>query len=162
MQRALACVARQNQLLVRGTGSLDEYQIAPPRGATIPLRHRQSLRLDLSHSFLAVDTRRSGDARWRLTTTSYYYAFQTAEGAELLAYHWHPHVPGRPETHLHLGPASGAVALLREAHLAAGRLSLEEVLLLAIAEFGVEPVHDGWLAALEAGRDAYREARSWA
>jgi hypothetical protein len=162
LQRALACVAIANQQVFYELPQAEGRSIRPARDSNVSLQHSFLSQLELGHRFLVVDNDQPCRGRWRVVITEYHFSFLTRDSIEVISYHWHPHVPGRPEPHLHLGQASGAVALLREAHLAAGRLSLEEVLLLAIGEFGVEPVHDGWRAALEAGRDAYREERSWA
>jgi hypothetical protein len=68
------------------------------------------------------------------------------EGPEIVAYHWHP---GRRSPidfpHLHLGAGSGVDREeLHKAHLPTGRVELEDVLLMAIQEFGVRPRREDW------------------
>jgi hypothetical protein len=81
----------------------------------------------------------------------------------VFSYQWHP--GGRsPVTwpHLHLGAgAEVGRTELASAHLPTGRVSIEEVLRLAITELGVEPLRDDWREVLERTQAAYETWRTW-
>jgi hypothetical protein len=54
---------------------------------------------------------------WKVRTEAYYYALHDPDARELVAYHWHPDVPGpdagrRP--HLHLGAGAEVGSMLRK------------------------------------------------
>jgi hypothetical protein len=70
------------------------------------------------------------------------YAYRVADEAdvEILAFHWHPWEPGYEDPHVHLSYGAGALRdELQRAHLPTGQVSLQEFLLFAIRDFGVEP-----------------------
>jgi hypothetical protein len=96
---------------------------------------------------------------WKVSTAAYIYALHVASEL-LLAYHWHP--AGRSaatRSHLHLVPG---VDLLQRVHLPTGRVALEQVLQLAIAELDVRPRRGDWSSVLESTQAAFEEWRSWA
>lgn len=87
---------------------------------------------------------------WEVSPFGYLYALKEPEGREILAYHWHP---GRRSPidfpHLHLGAGSGVSRdELQKAHIPTNRVELEDVLALAIREFGVRPRRDDWAEIL--------------
>jgi hypothetical protein len=140
-------VSARNQVIVahRGDGL---YVARPPANGLVPLRHRMLVALEMSFEFRVVD---ADDADgWRVVPVKHIYTLLAPDEQELIAFHWHPEVPGRPDPHLHLGRASQAVGLLRESHIPASNISLEEVLGYAIRELRVEPVRDDWAAILAA------------
>jgi hypothetical protein len=94
----------------------------------------------------------SGEEFMRRWDAGYYYALRELEGSEIVAYHWHP---GRRSPidfpHLHLGAGSGiGREELQKAHVPTGRVDLEDVLLMAIREFGVRPRREDWARILGA------------
>ena len=80
-----------------------------------------------------------------------------SHGRELAGWHWHPggSSPWR-QPHLHV--AGGRFG---ECHLPTGRVSLEEVLRLLLAELDVRPLRDDWPAVLDEVEAAFREWRTW-
>lgn len=78
---------------------------------------------------------------------------------EILAYQWHPQ--GRSSVtwlHVHLGPAAGDLwRPLSRAHLPTGRIAVQDVLRLAIRDFGVPPRRADWAAVLERTRRTLEE-----
>lgn len=101
---------------------------------------------------------------WKVETIAYYYALEAESGREILAYHWHPDT-GFPVTtpHMHLGPeAAVGHQLLAQSHLPTGRISMEDVLRLAITDFHVEPNRPDWEDVLAGTQAAYFTWRTWA
>lgn len=90
------------------------------------------------------------------------YRVEEEEVGEILAYHWDPETSSTHLPHLHLGPAARVGAqLLHRAHIYTGRIAIEDVLLLAIEEFGVKPLRDDWRTVLMSGRAQFHRWRSW-
>jgi hypothetical protein len=85
---------------------------------------------------------------YRVTTTAYYYSLFDSDEREIIAYHWHPHGDiAFPHLHICAGARIGR-ADLRDAHIPTGRIALEDLLRMAITEFGVVPRRDDWREAL--------------
>lgn len=82
--------------------------------------------------------------RWRVATTGYIYSLDDANLQEIVAYHWHPDRRSPiTEPHLHLGPgARVGYDRLHRAHIPTGHITIQDVLLLAINDLGVEPLID--------------------
>jgi hypothetical protein len=146
LQRAISCVT-PSVIAVRsaagyGVGSEHALALGVPEavrlaGTDIALSVR---------AYASVVEREEGSAAWRVGLSSYFYTLRDAQGPEIIAYHWHP--GGRSPIdfpHLHLGAGSGVGRdELQKAHLPTGRVELEDVLLMAIREFGVRPWRDDW------------------
>lgn len=88
---------------------------------------------------------------WVVQLTAYGYELLDDQDRELLAYQWHPQ--GRSAVtwpHVHLGPATGDLwRPMSRAHLPAGRIAVQDVLRLAIRDFGVPPRRANWEAVLD-------------
>jgi hypothetical protein len=148
-QRALSTVTIGNQTIVRPRQD-GAFVALPPgeRDRSVAVRHPSVALVGFEYVFRVNETRARGRDRWQVVVQRYYYALLTRERREIIAFHWHPGVPGRPEPHLHLGVASEASTLLRAAHIPASIITLHEVLRFAIRELGVEPLRPGWEALL--------------
>ncbi len=95
--------------------------------------------------------------RWHVSTTAYYYRLARTD-AELLSWHWHPSA-GVSYPHMHV---SGEVPpLTRRMHLPSGRVSIESVLRLLLAEWGVPPRRDDWSQVLGDAESGFLEHRRW-
>jgi len=108
--------------------------------------------LSLSVQVFARVSEQAGQAPWTVSPFGYSYALRESQGPEILAYHWHP---GRrspiDSPHLHLGAGSGVGREeLQKAHIPTGRVELEDVLLMAIREFGVRSRREDWEEILSA------------
>lgn len=88
---------------------------------------------------------------WSTAVVAYSYVLLGEQGLEICAYQWHP--AGRSHVkhpHLHVGRgAMGNVTTfgprgLHRIHFPTKHVELEDVLRLAITEFGVEPRRDDW------------------
>jgi hypothetical protein len=89
---------------------------------------------------------------------SYYYALEDPEGREIL-YHWHPQGLSTvtfPHVHIRAG-GQLADTSIDEAHFPTGRVALEDVLRLAIREFGVSPRRVDWEEVLDSSQSAYED-----
>ncbi|HUG14572.1 MAG TPA: hypothetical protein VMM78_06090 [Thermomicrobiales bacterium] len=92
-----------------------------------------------------------------MSVTSYLYVLEFRNGTEIVAYHWHPESPSEAaEPHLHIGSAAARADSavrpreLHKVHFPTGPVALEQVLRLAISEFGVAPRGADWDAVLRA------------
>jgi hypothetical protein len=90
-----------------------------------------------------------------ISVVGYGYTLLHDSGAEIVSYQWHPRTPESvPFPHVHFGPASvrpdSAVRPgdLHKVHFPTGYVSLEEVIRLAIVEFGVNPRRGDWATIL--------------
>jgi hypothetical protein len=94
----------------------------------------------------------------------YIYAFSLPgrDNHPFLAYHWHPSVPDIPYPHLHVGIMSmESSPLTPRTHVPTGLVALEQVLRLAITQFGVQPLRDDWARILDETQALHEEYRAW-
>jgi len=189
LQQALSCISR-TVLLVSAGGYGEVAPDHRPHTLTLAdrttaLGGASRLALSLDHHYQI--TRAEGGAVYRVTTAAYFYALDDvadpgAVAREILAYHWHPDVRladgtriAYPHLHINRGairldiadgvriaPASNLLrADLAKAHLPTRRIALEDVVRLAIEQFGVEHLRGDWDAALRASRESFRRERTW-
>lgn len=83
---------------------------------------------------------------WEIATVAYVYRLTAAEaeGAperEIVEYHWHPWVADVSFPHLH---ATDAPARTSRLHFPTGYVTLQDVLTLAMREFGVRANRSDW------------------
>lgn len=156
LQRALECVT--DAVLVVQKGGY--HPVGQPHGAALhgglpaAIGRGKTLHLLVYLQYHISDDRETVPG-WLVRPLGYVFALSDYAKRALLAYHWHPGGGSRvtwPHLHVYdalLSPSS----LLSKAHLPTGRVALEDVLRLAIAEFGVEPRrrHQGdWDEVLDA------------
>ena len=189
LQQALSCASRTVLLVSTGgyhestaTGHAHSLTLAE-RPVALSGPSRIALSVDHHYGIVRADDR----ARFRITTAAYYYALRDvadpgAVAREILAYHWHPDVrleDGTLITYPHLHVNRGAVRLdiadgvridpnrnllrpdLALAHLPTRRIALEDMIRLAIEQFGVTPLRADWDTTLRASREAFRRERTW-
>lgn len=89
------------------------------------------------------------------------------DGHEIIAYHWHPNqtdpggrVVAFPHLHLRYGAQVGRKQL-QKAHLPTGRVAVEDLLRIAITEFGVSPLRNDWEDILGNTQSLYEKWRTW-
>ncbi len=151
LQRAISCVT-PSVLTARSAGGYgpdSEHLLTLGSGEPVRMAGIAEVSLWLRH-FARVAEHEGLQGPWRADTTGYYYSILDGEGREVIAYHWHP---GRRSPinfpHLHLGSGSGVSRNeLQKAHIPTGRVELEDVLAMAIREFGVRPRRDDWAEIL--------------
>lgn len=127
-----------------------------------PLRGPHDLSLSVAQRYRIIEFE-GPRGPWKVTTVAYAYVLQRGRGQEVFAYHWSPAGPGRVRRpHVHLGPgAEVGFEPLSGAHLATGRIALEDVLRLAIEELAVEPLRDDWSDVLDLTQAGYEDWRTW-
>jgi hypothetical protein len=160
MQRALTCVTYA-QVYVRSAQPAELQALAVSEdpialGTTGGPDTRLSLSVQQQYQIVRHDDPDRGP--WKVATRGYMYELANANGQELLAYHWHPLGQSRwrgPHLHVSEGRMAGF-------HLPSGRVSLEELLRLLLAEVGVRPLRPDWQAVLDETEDAFRRYRTWA
>lgn len=131
------------------------------RGDPVRLKGKARITLTVLQQYRLIEDVESGRGPWRVATAAYYYTLGIESGPEILGYHWHP-FSGVSLPHLHLSAGSGVSRdELQKAHLPTGRIALEQVVRLAIAEFGVEPLRSDWDEVLTEEQQRFEELRSW-
>jgi hypothetical protein len=189
LQQALSCVSR-TILLASADGYRDFDPDRRPHTLTLAdvtttLGGASRLALSLDHHYRIA--RLESGAVYRVTTAAYFYSLDDVADPgtavrEILAYHWHPDVRladgtqiAYPHLHINRGalrldisdgvriaPASNLLrADLAAAHLPTRRSALEDVIRLAIEQYGVEPLRGDWDAALRASRESFHRERTW-
>lgn len=99
---------------------------------------------------------------WKVSTLAYYHSLEDEDGREIVAYQWHPEQGSIDFPHLHIGTGVGAsLGSVHKYHFPTGRVSLEDVLRLAIREFQVQPVRADWEEVLRETQAAYEAWRTW-
>lgn len=149
LQRALSCVTAA--VLARSPAAPSGTRgLLLNRGQPAALPGSPSLWLDVE---LRYETRQVGTGRaWDAEVGGYIYSVQTADRAELLAYHWHPTTISRVTVpHLHVGGVIHDV-ISHRTHLPTGHVLLEDVVRLVIEEFRVPPRRADWPNVLDVAR----------
>ncbi len=146
LRRVVSCVT-PGVLNVRGGYHPSEkpHSAIIGDGRPVRLAGPGQLSLRMVHHYRVVKD--SGErGRWKVNTAAYYYVLDDRNGQEIISYHWHPESRSPIRfPHLHVGPAAGcAREELATAHCPTGRISIEEFLRFAIADFRVEPLRTDW------------------
>lgn len=141
------------------------------RAEPVPLRAKaggpSGLLFDLRHVYAIVPVASAAPRpMWRVTTKSYEYRILDSREEELLVYHWQPKdiVRGPDYPHLHVSATVSAMTSatarqsfpLDRCHLPTGRVSLESVVRVLVAEFGIAYRHRNWAARLNRTENAFR------
>jgi hypothetical protein len=161
LQRALSCVTRANLVHrppwpghVQALGASEEpIRLATAAGGPAP-----SLSLEQQYDIVQAP---GEHGPWKITTRAYRYRIDSAAGAELVLWHWHPtDRQGRPHRqprpHLH-----AQVADLRGRHLPTGRVGLEAVIRALVDDFDVRPRRGDWRSVLDATEALFEQWRTW-
>lgn len=125
------------------------------------------LLLDVRHQYaIVLDGTVGSSPSWRVSSRAYEYRILDHQAEELLVYHWQPNsIAGGPNfPHLHVSATLSAQTAfsarqpfrLDSRHLPTGRVSLEAVIRLLIAEFGIAYRHRNWMTRLKRTEDVFR------
>lgn len=167
LQKALSTINQEAHLWALGTNGYSpgqEHALVPNAGEVVELTTTTSRRMGLSYLFTYRVERAEGErGPWKVRTTAYFHALEDETSQEIIAYHWHPRLGSNFSfPHLHIGTGIGAaLGEVHKYHIPTGRVALEDVLRLAITEFGVTPQRADWEDVLSEGRAAYEAWRSW-
>ncbi len=168
LQRAVSCVSRI-PLLVGPDGRRilgKPHTLLWNGGKPVSLKTKNSrigLELAMRYEIVHVpdDPERSP---YKVRTSGYLYSIQSADGAEVLSYHWHPFGNSAVSwPHLHIGAVALAPEglITKKAHLPTARISLEQVLGVCIAELGAIALRDDWQQVLADSEDLFKLRRTW-
>ncbi len=113
------------------------------------------LRLRQQYRFVEDDDVPTAE-RWHVSTVAYQYRLDHADGTELLSWHWHP---SSRVAHPHMHTAAGSLPLA--AHLPTGRVSIESVLRLLLADLGVPARNAKWREVFDEAEDRFLAYRRW-
>lgn len=130
-------------------------------GQTVRLQGDARLHLSLSQRYRIVEASEALGP-WKVATAGYFYEIADSETREIVTFQWHPE-SSSPVTTPHLQLGSGAKVeheLLGKCHIPTSRVSIEQVIRLAI-ELGARP-RDGWEAVLESSQAVHEQWRTWA
>jgi hypothetical protein len=165
LQLAISCVT-QGYINVRGGyhPGPKPHPLTLNEGAPVQLSGSARLLLSVIQLYSIVESKVEnplGD--WKVSTAAYQYSLAQENGKEILAYHWHPDARNSIRTpHLHIGPGAQAKwKPLAKAHIPTGRIALEDLLRLAIRDFGVEPLRPDWAEVLDLTQGNYEAWRTW-
>jgi len=94
--------------------------------------------------------------RYKVATRSYIYTLYDKDG-EIVGFHYHPdQTPDIGFCHMHFRRSD-----YKRAHFPTGRVAIEEVVALAIRDFGVAPRRDDHEEIIRAGLEKFRAWRTW-
>ncbi len=159
LHRLLVLPVEKDSDLMEGTKLKAKFR-GPP---ATPFRNRPDVTLDAALELEIIrNTKTSTSAeRYRLTTRQYIYTLRV-EGRCHVGWHWHPDVEeNQPKAaivpHLHVYEGD-----MKRLHLTTGRVTIEDILLFAIHEFGLDP-RDGerGIQAIEETRAEHIYSRTW-
>lgn len=169
IQRAISCVTRAPLIISPGGRGVlgrvhsltwDEAEPVRVRGPEDDV-----LTLDLSIQYEIVhipQDRHRGP--YKVSTRGYMHSLQTIDGAEVIAFHWHP--DGKSDVqdpHMHIGSTqlNPAGVITKKHHIPGRRMSVEEVLRYCIEQVGVEPLRPDWKPVLADSEDLFRLWATW-
>jgi hypothetical protein len=111
----------------------------------------RSISVAVAQRYLVVETNEHSSTRWRVEVVGYTYVVASADGPEILSYHWHSEDAQLVRSpHLHLGPgAQIGREELHKAHLPTGPVGLADVIRLLITDFGAPPRRADWTQILD-------------
>jgi hypothetical protein len=165
LQRAISCVNGQAHLWAVGSNGYSPGQthaLTPDAGEPIDLAGGRRLRLASQFDY-RIEKAEGERGPWKVTTEAYQHALEDEDGREIIAYQWHPERGSAYNfPHLHIGTGIGAsLGEIHKYHFPTGRVSLEDVLRLAIKEFGAQPARADWEDILEESKATYEAWRTW-
>lgn len=134
------------------------------RGQAVSLAARQPLQLYAQLEYDVVETDDDDRGPWKVRTRAYRHHVLTADTSEVALYHWHPGGTSRYEDpHAHVGTTQlrRAAIITGRMHLPSGRIAFEQVLMLLIREFGIEPRRDDHEAVIEDCFARFAKWRTW-
>jgi len=132
-------------------------------GDPVKLAGQSQLSLAVTMHYRVVEDPRPDVGPFKVSTAKYIFELYDKAGRRVIGYHWHPDDEKSPfrSPHLHLGESLRGPNLHHKAHLPTGRVSLEEVLKLAVYSFNVEPIRGDWEKILNRTQERHEAFRSW-
>lgn len=142
-----------------------------PEGNPVKLRSKaggqSGFLLDVRHWYAIVeDDKAKTKPAWRVTTLGYEYSILDSQENEILTYHWdpgakrgpkYPHLHTTAEATIYFDALTPRRTRLDRHHIPTGRVLLEWVVKLLIADFGVDYRFRNWTNRLAASEAIFRE-----
>lgn len=122
------------------------------RELPVRLRAATPIQFELTLQYMLIQS--PMDGLWSVGISGYIFSFGGQDGSEVLAYHWHPGGTSRvtwPHMRIHHDVAG---LILPRTHLPTGVITVQDVVRLAVEEFGVQPRRPDWLDVLERTRQS--------
>jgi hypothetical protein len=96
---------------------------------------------------------------FKMSTLRYVYEIHGLNGpSRIFGWHWHPKGKSHyTNTHIHVPPGLP----FSKCHVPAGRIAMEEVLILMVDEMGVQPYAPTWRDTLDEVMGKHLEHRTW-
>lgn len=157
IQRSLSCLSPAVVSYRPAAVGDVEVLILSEDPVRIPLNAGGALYLTVDQQYRLVEVA-GPPGPWKASTRGYRYTLEAEGGHELAAWHWHPFGRSserRPHLHVGNGP-------LAAAHLPAGRVGVEAVFRLLLAELDARPRRANWEQILDDVDEAFRTWRTWA
>jgi hypothetical protein len=151
LRRSFTCITRQPFQLIQTPDNATHFSFeSMPRNrpirlepSSIPEPIHLAARIDLT-SILSELTER----RFTGAVSAYSITIRLGDGAELLAYHWHPNgLSNVRGPHLHVA-ARFTSPYLGKTHLPTGAVAIASIVHMLIADFGVAPLRADWRSIL--------------
>lgn len=167
LRHALACLTRTKILVSPGGHEMldhEHFWTLPGDRGYVDLRGPARLQLSCRMRYMIIRDERPDYGPFRVTTRGYLYSLRTTSRQVVVDYHWHPSGSSHEKTpHLHIGSAQiGRDAVISEAHhLPTGRITVEEIIRMAIKEFEIEPYDENWRDTLDLSETPHKLYRSW-
>ena len=138
------------------------HALVPDRGQSVQLAGVQGIRLTSLFTY-RVEKAEGKRGPWKVTTEAYYHALEDGNGKEIIAYHWHPNQGSAFSfPHLHIESGIGAnLGEIHKYHIPTGRVAFEDVLRLAVMEFGVEPCRPDWPDIIGETQARFEQWNTW-
>ncbi len=155
----MACVATQPLQVTGYRLGIEPHTLAfipPGRPALLRTENgAMDFALTIEESYLVVQ---DGSSAFDVQRVGYRYTLLHRTGQEIIAYHWHPAgVSSVTHPHVHVSgtnrvgsPDQPRSITLGDKHITTGFVSLADIVLLIIVEFGVTPRRPDWRSVLEA------------
>jgi hypothetical protein len=132
-----------------------QHLVMLPGDQPIRLRADEELNLYFSHRYVVVESDDRDRGPWKVKSLGYRYRLDSSDGTEVVAYHWHP--DGKWKfPHLHVNG--------RTAHFPTQRIAIEDVLELAVRDFGVRALpsrEKDWERILKGARERFVKFKTW-
>jgi hypothetical protein len=160
LQRSLSCITRA-VVDVGGGYFIAEHPhtLTIAAGESVPLAGPGKLSLRLIQSYRVIEAP-GVRGPYAIHITGYFYGLDDELGREVISFQWHPQSRSPVTTpHLHLGAGARiGRSGLSGSHIPTGRITLEQVLRLAIEDLGVEPLRTDWDSVLSASQTIAEDA----
>lgn len=165
LQKALSCIKKEAHVWAlnsNGYSPGQQHALVPNRGDPVKLSGARDISLTAFFAY-RIENVEGEQGPWRAKTVAYFHALEDSRGQEIIAYHWHP-AQGSPVNfpHLHIGRGIGAdLGEIHKYHIPTGRIALEELVRLAINEFGVEAQRADWREVIDETQARFERGRTW-